>query len=192
MTAFQTALKNLTIDDLENWKTVKTALSDRKQELEKEKKDNAKKQKDDVDNKEKKLKRALTILQKKLNKDTKSATKKSLKITGNQLVTNFKFTQPPNGQDTFALLTNMCKSIHNTHLKPDAKLLEPAGAKNRHFQNFSKYWGSIGVMAISKEDLKLVGGKRIWNKTEWAKLTQDEKRSPTSPWNVVVEAVRSK
>lgn len=192
MTAFQTALKNLTIDDLENWKAIKTALSDRKQELEKEKKDNAKKQKGDTDKKEKKLKRAITILQNKLNKDTKSATKKSLKLAGKQLITNFKATQPPSGQDTFALLTNMCKSIHKTHLKPEAKLLEPAGAKNKHFQNFSKYWGSVGIMPISKDELKLVGGKRAWNKAEWAKLTQEEQRSPTAPWNVAAEAADGK
>ncbi len=172
MTTFTDALNSLTTADLENWKAIKEALAARKLELEKEKKHSSSR-------KEKKLRKVLGDYA----KSTKSATKKIYKAAGKQLFANFKSTLPCKEEERFSLLTQMSKMIHKNHLKPEAKKLEPPGAKNKYFQNFSKYWGTTVPMPLSKEEIKLAGGKRAWNREKWNELTVTEQRNPESPWN---------
>ena len=172
MTTFTDALNSLTTADLENWKAIKEALAARKLELEKEKKNSSSR-------KEKKLRKVLGDYA----KSTKSATKKRYKTVGKQLFANFKSTMPCKKEERFSLLTQMSKMIHKNHLKPEAKKLEPPGAKNKFFQNFSKYWGTTVPMPLSKEEIKLAGGKRAWNREKWNELTVAEQRNPESPWN---------
>lgn len=179
MTTFIDALNSLTTADLENWKAVKDALATRKIELEKEKKEEEKAKRHSLSKKDKQLRKVLGDYV----KSTKATTKKMYKATGKQLFANFKSSLPCKGEDRFSLLTQMSKMIHKNHLKPEAKILDPPGAKNKYFQNFSKYWGTTVPMPLSKEELKLAGGKRAWNREKWNELTVAEQRNPESPWN---------
>ena len=57
--------------------------------------------------------------------------------------------------------------------------------KNPHFARFAS-WITLQQQAghIDQSDIDSAGGKREYNKLEWARLDKDQKENPNAPWNI--------
>ena len=169
------AINTLSIQDLNTIGdlALKKLLADKIKELKQSEKSDKLQNKTDQKLRNKKLKVLLTR-QHKLYVGLPKEVLKSFK-------TNWKKSKAANikeqkkiAKGQFNLLTSLGKETFK-NIKNEL----PKKAKNLSFQKFCK-WNK--VEGITSDDLKSMGGKREWNKQEWAKLSKEQKNDPNSPW----------
>jgi|TARA_B110000483_G_C17993357_1_gene464394 hypothetical protein len=162
MNAFELALNNFSVDDLENWSMIQDALKQRKKDLKQELRETKSKEKSLKKEDAKKQKKEEKEQQKKLTADEKDKENDYEKTRGS------------------------LQAIIMRGVRKEAKTNKP---KAPSFNNYSAWISGIkgddnaGPGAPTQEELDSCGGRREWKKIEWAKFTKEQKDSKDAPWN---------
>ena len=195
-TTFNTAIAQLTIDDIELIELIVDALKARKKELRTEKSELAKAEKAALKAQDKATKDAAKVQAKAVAKARVDAEKATAKAERDAEKAALKAERDAEKaaakaeRDAEKAETKKTKEVTKTLAGLQTKVLktvkketgEPAKPNNHFYQNFCKW--SNGEEGPTEEDIKAAGGKREWNKAQWDKLPKDERAAPDAPWNV--------
>tara|TARA_Y100000022_G_scaffold184012_1_gene178688 strand:- start:772 stop:1275 length:504 start_codon:yes stop_codon:yes gene_type:complete len=162
MNAFELALNNFTVDDLDKWSMIEDALKQRKKVLKQELRDTKAKEK--------------ALEKEELKKQKKEAKEQQKKLTAEE----------KDKANDYEKTRESLQAIIMRGVRKQAKTNKP---KAPSFNNYSAWTSGIkgednaGPGAPTQEELDACGGRREWKKIEWAKLTKEEKDSKDAPWN---------
>ena len=196
-TTFNTAIAQLTIDDIELIELIVDALKAHRRELRTEKSELAKAEKAALKAQDKATKDAAKVQAKAVAKARVDAEKAALKTERDAEKAALKAERDAEKaaakaeRDAEKAQTKKTKEVTKTLAGLQTKVLktvknetgEPAKPNNHFYQNFCKW--SKGEEGPTEEDIKAAGGKRVWNKEQWDKLSKDERAAPDAPWNVI-------